>query len=286
MTINNKQSKMKNRFFDFDPNKSFIELRSLWAVVHSMFAISAVISASIIFNSDLYYQPDYIGINNVLTIFKVPLGVLALIIPMVALLAANHRSVQTREQIKMTNSQNIFANHYKHAEEFEKYFKSHIKTIYSKNLQKTHSIVFPDTLQGQYEANPELIEQVELILQKVINSLKGFETDNYNVLGLMAEQLALISEVEDLCQCESSREEGMHFDYNGYNSVLPFTHFVVYFKFLKARIINISAIFKFDHIFVETASMKTLSAFSPKDVPNVDLSQNLPKPIAFNVFEI
>ena len=38
-----------------------------------------------------------------------------------ALLAANHRSEQTKAQISSNAQQNLFANFYKHIEEFEKY---------------------------------------------------------------------------------------------------------------------------------------------------------------------
>lgn len=53
--------------------------------------------------------------------FKLFLSVAALVFPSVALVASNHRSKQTVEQIKITHTQNIFSNYIKHREEFMKY---------------------------------------------------------------------------------------------------------------------------------------------------------------------
>lgn len=77
------------------------------------------------------------GFNYFTDQFKVPAALLAIGFTLVGLCAANHRSEQTKKQIERTSSQialtnnqitltreqNIFANHYKHLEEFEKFLK-------------------------------------------------------------------------------------------------------------------------------------------------------------------
>ncbi|EJG1583068.1 hypothetical protein CIF45_RS22770, partial [Vibrio parahaemolyticus] len=105
----------------FNPHKSFISLPALWGVVVALSLFSLVLAFIIVANSELDVDLSFTGFNNFLTVFRVPLGILALIIPIVALLAANHRSEQTKEQIRVTNQQNNFANYYKHIEEYEKY---------------------------------------------------------------------------------------------------------------------------------------------------------------------
>lgn len=67
--------------------------------------------------------------------FKLFLSVAALVFPSVALVASNHRSKQTLEQIKITNAQNIFSNFFKHREEFMKHLDA---------LEKEYPIVFRD----------------------------------------------------------------------------------------------------------------------------------------------
>lgn len=51
-------------------------------------------------------------------LYKLPLGILASIIPIVALITANHRSRQLAAQIEAQESQNKFQNYYVHRREF------------------------------------------------------------------------------------------------------------------------------------------------------------------------
>lgn len=67
--------------------------------------------------------------------FKIFLSIAALVFPCVALVASNHRSKQTLEQIKITNAQNTFSNFFKHREEFMKYLDV---------MEEEFSIVFKD----------------------------------------------------------------------------------------------------------------------------------------------
>ncbi|OBV39785.1 hypothetical protein ASR47_10127 [Janthinobacterium psychrotolerans] len=77
------------------------------------------------------------GFNKFAELYKVPAAFLAIGFTLVGLCAANHRSEQTKRQIErtslqitlsndqiaLTKKQNIFSNHYKHREEFEKFLK-------------------------------------------------------------------------------------------------------------------------------------------------------------------
>lgn len=128
---------MRNEDYDlnerkwFHPEIGFFDLKIVRATIIVITCASMVISLLIIFNSDLEMNLSYIGWNNFITIFKVPLGILAILIPLGAIYATHHRSIQTLEQmkqtrmqLKMTASQNEFSNYYKHLEEFEKYCRS------------------------------------------------------------------------------------------------------------------------------------------------------------------
>jgi hypothetical protein len=55
----------------------------------------------------LIIQLDYKGLNNLWYIFKVPIAVFSLSIPWVAIVASNHRSVQSKEQIKTSMQHNL-----------------------------------------------------------------------------------------------------------------------------------------------------------------------------------
>lgn len=108
----------------FDPHKSFLSLAVLKVVVGFAVVLAMVVSLVITMNSSIEIDLSYSGFNDAVRIFSVPLGILALIIPVVALLAANHRSEQTKEQMRLAGEQNNFSNYYKHLEEFEKYIDS------------------------------------------------------------------------------------------------------------------------------------------------------------------
>jgi hypothetical protein len=79
----------------FDPTKSFFELAVVQATFLVITLLALLFAAVIYINSDLSYDWSYEGFNNFVIFYKVPLGTLALLIPAVALLAANHRSEQT-----------------------------------------------------------------------------------------------------------------------------------------------------------------------------------------------
>ncbi|MES3674402.1 hypothetical protein QC589_00445 [Halomonas elongata] len=101
-------------------NKSLFQLKRFWLSIAVPVLTSFLVSFVILGNSDLSYRFDYIGVNNFLVIFKVPIGLLALVFPFVALAASSHRSEQTKKQISLSESQNSFANYFKHLEEFGK----------------------------------------------------------------------------------------------------------------------------------------------------------------------
>ncbi|WP_404466222.1 hypothetical protein LG331_08015 [Vreelandella aquamarina] len=100
--------------------KSLFQLKRLWILILMVLFLSGSVAAHIFLSSDLTYVPGYMGVNGLLEVFKVPLGILALLFPVVALVSASHRSEQTKKQIIISESQNSFANYYKHVEEFEK----------------------------------------------------------------------------------------------------------------------------------------------------------------------
>ena len=112
---------MSKRKIMFDPETPLLGL----PVVRLSFLIivgsATLLSVILVLDGDLKPQWDYHGFNHFLEVFRVPLAVIALLVPVIALYGANHRSEQTRKQIQVSQSQNNFANHFKHIEEFEKY---------------------------------------------------------------------------------------------------------------------------------------------------------------------
>lgn len=158
----------------FDPHKSFLSLKILWIVVAIHFAIAAIFSIIIIYNSNLTPRYDYAGFNNALNIFKIPLGILALIIPIVALLAANHRSEQTKEQMRLASENNNFSNFYKHTEEFESYLTEHEESKTKISLpRKFHRLAFPGAKHGNFKVGERIVSKIDEHLLDIILESAG-----------------------------------------------------------------------------------------------------------------
>jgi len=154
----------------FDPHTSFLNLTIIW-ITTGFFCLLAIISmVVIIVNSELRCNWSYSGFNNVLTIFKVPLSFLAMVIPTVALFAANHRSEQTKEQMRLANVQNNFANYYKHQEEFEKFCEKDIENSKNRIILplKFHILAFPKATEGVYSVAENFIEEMDDFLIKIL----------------------------------------------------------------------------------------------------------------------
>lgn len=115
----NRSLEIKNRAKSFD-NPSLSELGIFWAAIVVPLFISAILFIVICLNSNLFWDFSYKGFNFFIKTFRFPIAVAALIFPCVALVAANHRSIQTKKQIETIGSQNMFSNYYKHVEEFYK----------------------------------------------------------------------------------------------------------------------------------------------------------------------
>lgn len=103
----------------FDPRVGFIDLKIVRSTI-SIFGFAAFTSAGIILVcSDLEWDFTHKGFNFLFTeVLKVPLGILATIIPILVLFGATHRSHQTKTQIEASGDQNRFSNSLNHQTHF------------------------------------------------------------------------------------------------------------------------------------------------------------------------
>ena len=149
----------------FDSNKSLHELMA-FKVISVVFILLIVgVTLDIFCNSTLYINRSYIGYNGIFDVFKLPLQLIAVLAACIALLAAFHRSEQTKEQISLAYSQNNFVNYYKHLEEFEKYIST-VLPDEKDNYRKIHTKFFPEVREGKYETETE---HYSLLMQLLID---------------------------------------------------------------------------------------------------------------------
>ncbi|WP_157957552.1 hypothetical protein [Salinicola halophyticus] len=102
-------------------NRSLFQLPLFWIALAAPLFGAMFVGVYIVLTTTLYYVPGSDGLNGLLRIFKVPIGIVALVFPGVALVASAHRSDQTKNQIEEMRVNNNFSNYFKHREEFEKF---------------------------------------------------------------------------------------------------------------------------------------------------------------------
>lgn len=177
----------------FNPKKSFFELPVVrWAIgIHV--AIASASALAILITGDYGFSPTADGFNRFLTDFKLPIGFLAMLIPVMALLATNHRSEQTREQIRVAESQNVFANYYKHMEEFERYYKFDPETQCSIDARYIYSKVFSGSHRGDYSCDEQNIDDLRVKIHEFSRMY-----DVFSVRRGIAEIEGLVKEANEI----------------------------------------------------------------------------------------
>ncbi|MGR5465115.1 hypothetical protein ACPV5G_19435 [Photobacterium damselae] len=161
---------MSSKFFPH--NKSFLSLPILWVVICIHLGLAIGLFIIICRHTPLYLDFSSNGLNRFISIFRFPLGILSLIIPIMALLATNHRSEQTREQIRLSQEQNIFQNHYKHIEEFTKHCDTKLSSGII-NPRHIYNNLYPKSSFGDFQLDIEFIFEMENLL---VNSLKNINS--------------------------------------------------------------------------------------------------------------
>lgn len=141
--------------------KELIRTKSFIAINSSLLSFAIIIALIIYWGENLKFDPSYEGLKNAVRIFSIPISILFSIPAISAILAANHRSIQTSEAIKQQQNQNLFSNYLKHKEEFEKSlnfnFKDFEKELHNElRTPVIHDKIFPTARCGNYNINPQL----------------------------------------------------------------------------------------------------------------------------------
>lgn len=185
----------------FDPNTSFFKLNPVRILVITIITLVAT-SALCIVNDpalELTFSPTHEGFNNLITTFKFPIGLLATLIPLGAVFVANHRSVQTKAQMELTQNQiklsesqlkaahnnNNFTNYFKHIEEFEKHLSKYqdqeisfsesmnnIVFLYPRGL---HKKAFPNVKSGNLKVDQGFADGVVQDINELLKGASGLK---------------------------------------------------------------------------------------------------------------
>lgn len=179
----------------FDPDKSFLDLTVVRTTIGIIGMVALLVTAFIAFHMPLTLDLSGDGFNHAVAQFKVPIGILTISIPLLALLAANHRSEQTKKQmiltlsqiertdrqITMVQGQNIFSNYFKHLEEFDKRFKGKDNDIamHVTSPYKLHHFLFPNSRHGKLELSKNAISIAEDTATAFIRLCRRFKYEEH-----------------------------------------------------------------------------------------------------------
>jgi hypothetical protein len=153
--------------------KSLFQLLLFRIALWTPIILAVLVAIYIIFTSDLTFESGFSGLNNALNIFKIPLAIFSLVFPSVALVTANHRSIQSKKQISLAQQnielsikQNTLKNYYDSINEFEKYLDS--STLQKYFVYKNKRILYRKFFQNNAPENVEFT-----INKKVLSKIKA-----------------------------------------------------------------------------------------------------------------
>lgn len=170
---------------------------------------------------DLCWSPDCF--NYAFELFKVPLALLALIFPAVALVASHHRSVQTAAQIKASEDKNTFENYLKHREYFSEFVEevrdNEIHTIKIKSASRLYSKIFKNNTPISfvaYEDKENILDYVLDIFKTTNAYLLNDDSDPEKNKELYVEftRAAFALDIKEVTIYTNEGEKKIEFDFN------------------------------------------------------------------------
>ena len=171
---------LKDRLFHFDPAKSTYQLPIVVATFFIGVAITIAATVTIVITDtwDLPFCWTGKCYAYAFTLFAVPIKVTVATVALITLWALFHRSEQTRTQINLITEQNVFTNHYKHLEDFERLIDNNLekfKVLSHIRTRELHRYLFPNTLQkvlndpsDRYRISQEVITKTVDLCEKIL----------------------------------------------------------------------------------------------------------------------
>ncbi len=140
-------------------------------VIFIIIITALIISILIFLNENITFTPNAQGFTDLINTFKVPLVILSLLIPILGIMAAHHRSIQSAEQIRIIEEQRIFSNYFKHYEMFGKHLDN-IENISFYSKTSLHELFYPHSKAGNLSIDINLKDTVDDLIKETIANLK------------------------------------------------------------------------------------------------------------------
>lgn len=171
------------------PETHLFKTVGFWVAVAPPLIIGIALAAWAGIHENKVWSLTVEGYNGFLKDFKLPIGIMGLSIPLGALAAAVHRSVQTSRQIVEQNEQNIFSNYLEHRRYFLTFIEEHQPFEHIKvSAPHLYQRLFPESANGPLApANAAIDELLETIEKTASLSMKAVENElsakNFNIIN-------------------------------------------------------------------------------------------------------
>jgi hypothetical protein len=251
--------KKKEYNYTEQASKTLWQLSNFKWTVGIIPVVSFVVTLFILFSNNFNFDTTYESWNNLIIIFRVPLGILAIIILVVAAIASNHRSLQSKVLIKLQDGQNKFSNYYKHKEEFDKYLANTIQ-LQGKTIYNVHNLIFPDVNRGNYKNCPRIVEEKTRHIIQLLDTYSA-ETSDKNIELIYSINILL----ENLEQSIGviNDKSGKTYNQNGIKMIIKGGgHMKGHFYSIQSRIGILKTILEFDSL---SELPKTIESFLELD---------------------
>lgn len=258
----------------FDPHKSFLSLPVLWWTVGVIFLVAVICSATIVSCSDLSADFSYRGFNGFVDVFRVPLAILALIIPVVAMLSSNHRSEQTKEQMRLAQAQNNFANHYKHVEEFVKYCElCKTERLKTQDPRQLYQLIFPKSHGGDFHVDAKFIASIDGVVYKFLKEPDfSFCSDVDWRKVLFNWNMAKKSLLKDLFISDRGGGEGGSVLWDGFSIHVLNQDIRFFIDDIFSVLRFVDQILKFDFEYISTPVLGRIAVLWRDEIPSVNIA--------------
>jgi hypothetical protein len=179
-------------------NKKLTQLRSFWVALLTPLLLSSNAVVMILTSTPLIFDLTHTGLEYFWKTFHIPLTIASSSLPLVGLVALNHRSEQTAKQIEVAQEQNIFTNYYKHREEFIKYVDNQLPD-WKVNALHAHRVLFPNSkksVKGTFKPSSPL----DINLYSQITSICGdfYNRTSHNNILELDEEKDLVIKIKEI----------------------------------------------------------------------------------------
>ncbi|AZR41791.1 hypothetical protein [Marinobacter salarius] len=190
-TQENRANKFKTVIFGESMSPEAHLVRTAWfrAAIVVPLTLAAIVAWIFTSDSKLFWSFTPAGMNHFLNLFKLPIGIASLALPITAVVAANHRSMQTAKQIQEQNSQNIFSNHLEHRRFFGTFIEER-KPFGNENIEVAvlYERLFPQASEGNLKPDNPLLDDIFQKVDKTVceakeASIDEFSTTNFKISG-------------------------------------------------------------------------------------------------------